>query len=715
MNARLGSIARTWAVIAAMAALSACSGGTDGTKSGGSSGAGGAGTAIVTSLALLAGSADGVGSADGTGTEATFNHPAGIAVDGNGTVYVADAGNDTIRRITSAGVVTTIAGNPTTSGSADGSGAAARFNLTLSVSGFVAPAGGLAADASGNLVVADAGNHTIRRITSAGAVTTLAGLAGSVGSTDGVGTAARFASPMGVAIAGDGTVYVADTGNHVIRRIATDGTVTTHAGRAGVHGTANGSSTAARFFLPSGVAVDGTGNVYVSDSGNHTVRRIATDGTVTTVAGQAGTAGSADGTGTAATFRNPGGLAIDGAGNLFVADSSHTVRRIDTAGVVTTIAGSAADGAGSLDAVGPAARFNGPFAAAVDPSGNVFVADQDNHVVRKIGAGNTVSTLAGRAGRTGSADGLSTAATMTGVQAVATDSAGNAYLADAGNNTIRKVSSLGVVTTLAGDATAPTGSTDGVGSAARFNLPTGVAADDAGTVYVADTGNHVIRKIAGGIVTTLAGTAGSAGSDNGTGAAARFNLPMGLVVDSSGTVFVADAGNHTIRRVAADGTVTTVAGLAGTAGSTDGSASVATFDTPVGVALGTRGTLYVADFRNRTVRRIASTGTVTTLAGSAGIAGSTDGVGAAARFVVPWGIAADAAGNVYVADPYNNAVRRISVSGAVSTLVGRTGTGRFAEGALPGLLTFPTGVAVGGSHLFIALPTGLAVVRNLIN
>ncbi len=208
------------------------------------------------------------------------------------------------------------------------------------------------------------------------------------------------------------------------------------------------------------------------------------------------------------------------------------------------------------------------------------------------------------------------------------------------------------------------GSVNGSGTDAQFNSPSSVTVDSSGNVYVADTTNHTIRKISPSTaVTTLAGSAGLPGSTDGTGASARFSAPWGVAVDSSGFVYVADTNNKTIRKITPGGTVTTLAGLAGSAGSADGTGSGARFGNPHGVAVDSAANVYVADTGNNTIRRITSAGVVTTLAGLAGTFGSADGTGGSARFYAPASIAADDAGNLYVADAGNNTMRKIAPGG----------------------------------------------------
>jgi hypothetical protein len=312
---------------------------------------------------------------------------------------------------------------------------------------------------------------------------------------------------------------------------------------------------------------------------------------------------------------------------------------------------------GSADGTGSAARFNFPYSIAIDTAGNVFVADTYNLTIRKVTSAGVVTTLAGTAGSTGSTDGTGSAARFRYPEGIAVDTAGNLFVADTFNHTIRKITSAGVVTTLAGTA-GSSGSTNGTGSAARFDFPLDVAVDTAGNVFVADTDNHTIRKItSAGVVTTLAGTAGSSGSTDGTGSAARFNFPSGVSLDTAGNIFVSDQVNNTIRKVTSAGVVTTLAGTAGSSGSTDGTGSAARFNFPWDIAVDTSGNVFVTDKDNFTIRKITSAGVVTTLAGTAGSSGSTDGIGSAARFGSPMGIAVDTAGNLFVTDQANHTIR----------------------------------------------------------
>jgi sugar lactone lactonase YvrE len=349
----------------------------------------------------LAGQTGVVGYNDGTGVNAHFSGPQGLTVDGSGNLFVADADNGTIRKVTPAGVVTLFAGIPEVLSPpnglliASGSGFLPD-NGTGSAAHFVQP-GGIVADGAGNLYVTD-GSATIRKITPAGMVTTLAGGPPTgIGSPeqDGIGMAAIFENPEGIAIDSSGNLYVADSGGYTIRKVSPTGNVTTLAGLVTQFGSTNGTGTVARFSVPKGVAVDANGNVFVADSGNYLIRKITPAGVVTTLAGTAGVAGSVDGTGSAAQFSSMNGIAIDANGNLYVTDANNTIRKITSAGVVTTLAGTP-NVSGSSNGTGAAALFSNPSGIAVDASGDLFVADAGNDTIRESytapNAAPTIST-----------------------------------------------------------------------------------------------------------------------------------------------------------------------------------------------------------------------------------------------------------------------------------------------------------------------------------
>jgi sugar lactone lactonase YvrE len=318
-------------------------------------------------VSTLAGNGNG-GFANGVGTDSTFDQPEGVAVDSIGNVYVADKENHAIRKITPAGVVTTLAGNGV-AGYSEGSGSSAKFDRPQ----------GVAVDSSGNIYVADTGNDRIRKITPSGNVSTLAGN-GTGGYADGSGLTAKFDAPRGVAVDSVGNVYVADTWNSRVRKITPVGVVTTLAG-TGKRGYSDGAVADAKFCEPEGVSVDSFGNVYVADTSNFRIRKITSNGQVSTLAGNS-MFGVSDGTGSNASFSFIVGLVVDASGNIFVADSDTRIRKISQKNVVTTLAGTL--GGGFRDGAGNQARFAEPRGIAIDSKGSIYVSDTKNNRIRKI-------------------------------------------------------------------------------------------------------------------------------------------------------------------------------------------------------------------------------------------------------------------------------------------------------------------------------------------
>jgi streptogramin lyase len=621
---------------------------------------------------------------DGIGTNASFRTPAGLAIDSFGNVYVTEYGNHRIRKITSAGVVTTFAG----------SGTGTYLDATGTNAGFNTPAG-VAIDSSGNMYIADYGNNRIRKIDTSGVVTTFAG-SGAVSYADGIGTNSGFWGPRGIAVDSVGNVYVGDTTTRRIRKITSDGVVTTLAG-SGAATFLDGIGLNAAFWYPYGLAVDSAGNVYVADQSNNRIRKITSAGVVTTLAGS-GTATYLDGTGTNAGLNNPLGITIDSTGNLYVTDTGNNrIRKITSTGVVTTLSGGRSGTTGIFaDGIGTNSGFNNPYGIAIDSIGNLYIGDYANNRIRKIVnstlyANDTLYTVTTFAG-SGTGTFLDATGTNAGFKAprgVAVDLTGNMYIADTQNHCIRKITSTGVVTTFAGSGTATF--LDGTGTSAGFNAPANVAIDTLGNVYVADQTNNRIRKItSAGVVTTFAGS-GTATYLDATGTSAGFSAPTGVAVDSIGNLYVADYINNRIRKITSSGVVTTLAG----GGSGDATGTSAGFNRPYGVAVDSTGNMYVSDALSNRIRKITSAGVVTTLAGSgSGASGSIDGIGSNASFNYPLGVAIDYVGNIYVGDSTNNLIRKITSAGVVTTLAG-SGTATYVEGigTNAGFNT-PTGVAV---------------------
>jgi len=747
-------------------------------------------------------------SGDGIGVEAGFNYPMGVAVDSAGYVYAVDRQNNRICKISPAGKVVTLAGSGQI-GNTDGKGKNASFNLPY----------GIDLDVAGNAYVVDRYNNTIRKITPDGVVTTFAG-SGAIGSTDGVGTAASFNWPTGVALDNGGNLIIADTYNNKIRKITPAGLVTTIAGNGSI-GTTDGAALSASFNVPTGVEVDGSGNIWVADVNNNMIRKISTDGIVSTIAGN-GERSFADGTGRAAGFFFPYSLIMDPDGNFLVGDANNNrIRKVTKDGVVTTLAGNGNEA--SVDGLPGASSFNYPADVAYDAAGNIYVADAENHKIRKIapkcytitptlpngltfdnltgvingkalkGSPSTVynivasnssgndsvnitltiqdtpvlktlpvtSTLMSSAVGNGnfinlgfpyptsygvcwSKSGIPTidslkvdnGTTAIGglftakivnltprtryiVRAYAVSSLGTAYgdtlsfitaapapeISYPVNDKIFKIgTSISPIslTNIGGDVLPYTevstlagngtyGSVDSTLLLSSFYRPYSVATSKSGDIYVADSYNNKIRRITlDGKVKTLAGT-GSSGSLDGPGASATFNYPSGLTVDKNGNVYVADSYNNKIRKITKDGNVVTVAGGI-YSGSTNGIGVNSTFSDPTGIVVDTVGNLFVADYANNLIRKIDTTGLVTTFAGSNW--GSADGTGSTASFSGPTSITIDASGTLFVVESDGNKVRKITSAGVVTTLAGNSNTGSADGFGTSATFYNPSGIAV---------------------
>ena len=567
--------------------------------------------------------------------------------------------------------ITPIAGAGGSAGSVDGPAATATFSSPL----------GLTQDAAGNIYVTD--NETIRRIAASdGAVSTIAGLAGSTGNANGTGSAARFSSPHQIALGPDGDLYVAEQANNTIRRVTTAGVVTLYA---------------SGFNSPAGVAVAANGDVFVGDSGNHRIQRIRRNGNVAgvidTLAGN-GTATTADGIGTAAGIERPMHMVVSG-NTLTVRQVFGVLRQVDlTTAAVTTLTGRTGSGE-YADGTKTTARIDTGFALARVASGGFVISD--NTALRFVSTAGDVRSVAASDATGNTPTGTATLAQVpfepTAVRAVTVDPGGNVVVVDNSGKQLRRISPSGAVTLAAGLYHSFVGSSlDGTGSEAQFVEPGyALASDAAGVIYAGD--RYAVRRIStGNVTTTLAGSALTAGAVNGAGAAARFGSVFGVAVGAGGNVFVGDSVNNVVRRIDAAGNVTTYAGVFGQSASVDGAIAVARLRFPGQLAVAPDGALYVADSdaasvspQNATIRRIAPDGSsVSTIAG----------VSLVGAFTI------DAAGTLY----YGSAggLMKLPLGGTSSVVIPRGPGNAVVLGANPGLGGVE-GIAVLGPNQLVIL------------
>ncbi|MEZ4364747.1 MAG: DUF4215 domain-containing protein [Kofleriaceae bacterium] len=612
----------------------------------------------------------------GPATSAAFNLPASVSVDGQGTLYIIDRGNQRIRRVDGAtGTVTTIVGTGTAGFGGDGGPA---------TSALVSSPSGLALDGQGNLFVADTGNHRVRRVDAAtGVITTVAGT-GAAGFTGdgGLATGAWLSAPQGVAVDGDGDLFIADSSNNRIRRVdASNGVITTVAG-SGVGGFAGdgGPATAARLLAPASVAVDDLGNLYVADTSNNRVRRVdAATGAITTIAGTGSFGSGGDGGPATSAQLRPQGLAISGSAFLYATESSrHRVRRIDlVSGMITTVAGTGAATSPGDGGAATSARLGSSLGVAVDSQSRVYISDTGAHRVRRVDLETGIITTVVGTGTAGSDGdgGPATSAELDGPASLAIDGDDHLYIADTYAGRIRRVDAVtGIITTVAGTGVLGTSGDGGPATSADIAGPVGLAVDSAGNLYCTDVDGYRVRRIdaATGIITTYAGAGLGFGGDGGPATSAQFLFLQGLAVDPQDNLYIADRTNHRIRRVdRVSGIITTVAGTGSSSFGGDGAAATsAHLNLPTACAFDGDGNLYIVDAGNRRIRRVdGQTGIITTVAGTgmSGFAG--DGAAATAALLSPNGVAVAADGTWFVAEGAR--VRRVdATTGVIVTVAG---------------------------------------------
>ena len=698
---------------------------------------------------------------DGNATQATLNQPHGVAADTAGNIYIADSMNHRIRKVAPNGIISTIAGTGSVSFSGDaGSATSAALNTPT----------GVAVDSSNNIYIADSGNHRIRKITTNGIISTIAGTGVASFSGDSASaTTATLNTPTSIAVDSNNNIYIADSNNHRIRKITTDGNISTVAGTGVASFSGDGSiATAATLNVPTGVTLDSIGNLFISDRENHRIRKIDSSGIISTVAGTGVASFSGDGSdATAATLNTPYGIAVDTSNNIYIADSiNQRIRKLtlllsdvdgdflkqsedncptvasadqvdtdndgqgdvcdtdddndglsdideatagsnplladtdgdgindgadlckifydptqndndndnigdacDTDGIeytINTLAGNGLSGFSGDDAAATLAKLNNPSGIAIDSSGNIYISDRTNHRVRKVTVDGIISTVAGTGSGSFSGDGgQATQATLRFPRGIAVDASDNLYIADRGNHRIRKVTVAGIISTVAGTGLGSFSGDGGEATQATLNNPYGIAVDASGNLYVADQSNHRIRKVTvAGIISTVAGTGSASFSgDGGNATQAALNNPYGITVDAAGNLYIVDQSNHRIRKVTAEGIISTVAGTGSASFSGDGgNATQAALDNPSGIAVDAAGNLYIADSSNHRIRKIAIDGVITTVAGT-GVASFSgdDGDAKLARLNFPKWIAVDSNGNLYIADQSNHRIRKISL------------------------------------------------------
>ena len=657
--------------------------------------------------------------------DAALYQPYGVATDSTGNVYFTTFSTPRVFKVNSAGTITVVAGTGAYGYAGDGVTAGAA-NASLEHPFAVA------VDSSNNVYIADQYNCVIRKVDTTNTITTIAGQAGLCGYTGDAGkaTAAEIYYPQGVAVDGSGNLYIGDQNNCVVRKvILSTNIISTVAGNhtCGYLGD-NGAATSAELNQVSGIAVDSAGDFFIADTSNCVVRKVTkSTGKISTVAGNHTCGYTGDGgLATSAELNQFYGIAVNSAGTVVtIADSyNQRVRQFTVGGNITTVAGNGTACAGVCGEGGLAtsAELYYPFGVAVNSGGTIYIGDNDNQVVDAVTVGGNLTLFAGNHSAT--VETLINNSPPLGVvlnypYGIADDSSGNVFIADSHNNMVRElVHSSNLVSFFAGNGTYGYLGDGGAATSAELTQLSGVAKDSAGNVYIADTNNCLIRMVnSAGIISTFAGLVVSNAprcgytGDGGPATSAELYYPTGVAVDSKGSVYIADYQNSVVRKVTG-GTITTIAGIGGLAGfSGDGGpATSAQLYTPWAVAVDPAGNVFIADYYNCRVRSIAaSTGIINTVAGigskGSGCGFTGDGTATSNGLYLPAGVAVDANDNLFIADSYNQRVRWVSPNGIMTTIAGNGTAGYLGDGgsALLGEMYYPTGIVLDSSgNLLVA-------------
>jgi sugar lactone lactonase YvrE len=630
--------------------------------------------------------------------------PGATTVDSVGNVYFSD-GHYRIRKLAPNGVTTIVAGTGVSG--YNGEGLATKAQIS---------GGRLAIDKDGNLFIADGGNHRIRKVTPAGIISTVAGngVAGFSGD-GGLAVDARLNAPSAIAVSTSGQIYISDLANRRIRVVTSGGLILPFAGKdtiaiSGDGGPAINAGIGAVFSLALR-----NNTLYLADYGNNRIRTIGIgNGIINAFAGN-GAAGFFGDGGDAinASLGAPIGLSFDASGNLYFADSgNHRVRRITPSRIISTVVGTGTPAYFGDGGPGIYTSLYLPWDVAVGPGGKLYIADLENHRIRVMDSAGIVTTAAGTGDTDlGVGDGsVATGALLREPSGIAFDTAGNAYITEFFGNRLRKVTPAGVISTIAGLYFPRSGGDGGLAKVADLNNPWSVVADSLGNVYVSEYSGHRVRKIdASGYISTVAGTGVNGYNGDGIEArSAQLSFPMGLTLDGENNLYIADNGNARVRRVSPAGIISTVAGNGIESFAGDGGPAIsASLSHPSGVDFDRNGDLWIADWGNNRFRKVsATTGLIATVVGT-GVAGNSGDGGLATNATLdrPYNVKFDASGNAYIAAGYSFAVRKVTPSGVISTAAGTGVNGFSGDGGLATNATmgYVTDVALdAGGNLYIA-------------
>jgi sugar lactone lactonase YvrE len=584
----------------------------------------------------------------GSATSATLETPYSVAVDSSGNLYIADYGNESVRRVDAGtGIITTVTPSRI-----------AAFDVKI--------------DSSGTLFISQ--DEQILKLTPDGKLTAIADanrVSGYNGDEIPAATAA-ITFPDCLALDAAGNLYFNDRNNQRIREITPDGIIHTIAGtgQAGYNGDGIPAVTA-QLNTPRSVAVDASGDIFIVDASNYRLREITPDGIIHTIAGTGVSSFTGDG-GPAinATFSSPLAVQVDAYGNLYISDATR-VREITPDAIIRTIVGTsiytfAGDG-------GPAiAAGIDPHNLATDPAGNLYIADYENSLIRLVAPDGTISTVAG-ALSFGGDGGPAADAQFCMPWSMTLDTQGNLYVSDTFNHRVRKIDTTGVITTYAGTGLMSTNISSGPATEVNLGNPMGMVVDPSGNLYMIDNWKCRINRITpDGMLQLIAGNSCGYRGDGGPATSALLQNPESLVLDPAGNLYISDTDNNRVRVITPDGMINTFAGTGAAASGADGiPATQSALNHPEGLAMDTAGNLYIADYSSNRVRMVNPAGIITTVAGNGKAGNATDGKLATSQAVTePTGVAVDNAGNLYITEWGTYYIRKVDPTGILSTIAG---------------------------------------------
>ena len=682
-------------------------------------------------LSIVAGNGTQGAPTPGPATSSMLSNSQSIAVDASGNLYIADADNAVIEKVTPGGVLSIVAG--TGSPGTPTAGSATRSMLRY-------PAD-VTVDSAGNLYIADYSNYVIEKVTPAGDLSIVAGTGNYGAPTPGAATSSRLNGPSGVAVDASGNLYIADSGNALVEKVNPGGVLSIVAGNGTSGAPSQGVAIGSSLGYPEAVTVDASGNLYIADFFNHVIEKVTLSGSLSIIAGTGTEGPPTPGPVGNSMLSGPNGLAVDATGNLYIADYDNAVvekitpavsiRNLPMTGSVgdsfTPAIATTGDGAtsvvsttsGTCSVTGTTVNYVSVGTCTLIArvaSGTNYTSAEGSNQSFTIARGMPpllLSVVVGNGAAGAPTQGTATSSKLKNPRGVVADGSGNLYIADTDNNVIEKATPSGVLSVVAGTGTAGS-PVPGPATASKLNGPNGVAIDTAGNLYIADSGNALVERVTpSGVLSVVAGTGTAGAPTPGAATSSKLNDPSGIALDTSGNLYIADADAHVIEKVSPTGVLSIYAGTGSYGAPTAGAATSSTLCYPTGVAIDGWGNLFIADADAHVIEKVTPSGVLSVVAGTGATGAPTPGTATNSKLSVPNGVATDALSNLYIADSDNHVVEKVSPSGVLSIYAGTGSYGAPTSGiATASKLSYPSGVGADpAGNLFIADADGNVIEK----